>query len=131
MSISLTSDLFKLSAPYDNPYQGKAPRGLFVCSAGLLRSATMANYFAKKGWNTRAAGTHNYALVPLSFNLLMWAQHVYFVNRENYEVARKAFEGHSRATAILDDAIVLDITDQYPYNHPDLIRIIEEQTGYA
>jgi hypothetical protein len=39
----------KLSCPYNNPYQGEYFKALFVCSAGLLRSATAANLFAKKG----------------------------------------------------------------------------------
>lgn len=123
--------IFELSAPYNNPYQGGDTRGLFVCSAGLLRSATMANYFAKKGWNTRAAGTHDYALVPLSVNLIKWAHHIYFVNEENYQVALDTFKNLPDIIAILKEAVVLDIPDNYNYNNPKLIAIIEEQTNVS
>ncbi len=34
------AEIFKTTAPYNNYSQGSAPRWLFVCSAGLLRSPT-------------------------------------------------------------------------------------------
>lgn len=123
---TLTDRIYKLNAPFDNPYQGKAVKALFVCSAGILRSATMANYYAKKGWNTRAAGTHDYALVPLTANLIAWADHIYFVNEENYVVAQDNFKNHPLIDRI-NTANVLDIPDMYEYNHPDLLKIIEQQ----
>jgi protein-tyrosine phosphatase len=121
-----TREIFELTAPYDNPYQGAAHRALFVCSAGLLRSATMANYYAKHGWNTRAAGSSEYALVPVSANLLAWANQIYFVNRENYMAVRDKFAKTEYATKI-DKAVILNIPDIYEYNDPHLIKDIEEQ----
>ena len=123
---TLTDKIFELSAPYDNPYQGKDHKALFVCSAGLLRSATMANYYAKHGWNTRAAGSAEYALVPVSINLLAWADQIYFVNRENYMEVRDTFADTEFADKI-NRGVVLNIPDQYEYNNPTLIKIIEEQ----
>lgn len=46
---TLTDKIFQLTTPYDNPYQGKTPRWLFVCSAGLLRSPTGAAVAIKPG----------------------------------------------------------------------------------
>lgn len=47
-----------------NPYQGKDKKVLFVCSAGILRSATAARIYGRK-YNTRCAGTGlDYALIP-------------------------------------------------------------------
>ena len=69
---TLTEAMFETSCPYNNPYQGKDKRVLFVCSAGLLRSATAARIYASK-YNTRAAGSANYALVPVSDELIAWA----------------------------------------------------------
>lgn len=122
---TLTDKIFELTAPYDNPFQGKAHRALFVCSAGLLRSATMANYYAKKGWNTRAAGSADYALIPVSANLLAWANQIYFVNRANYEevLALHGLEFEQK----IKNAVVLDIPDIYGYNDIGLIKAIEEQ----
>lgn len=122
-----TDEIFKLTAPYDNIYQGPDKRLLFVCSAGLLRSATGANLFAKKGFNTRNCGTHSYALIPLSANLVAWADKIFFVNKENYTQACKTFNGvggiHSKVMA----ATILDIPDDYRYNDPELIKLLEEQ----
>jgi predicted protein tyrosine phosphatase len=121
-----TEEIFNLTTPYDNPYQGTDHRALFVCSAGLLRSATMANYYAKYGWNTRAAGSADYALVPVSVNLLAWANQIYFVNRENYTAVRDKFAKTEYADKI-DQAVILNIPDNYEYNEKALINIIKEQ----
>lgn len=124
--VTKTEQIFQLTAPFDNPFQGRAHRALFVCSAGLLRSATMANYYAKKGWNTRAAGSAEYALVPVSANLLAWANQIYFVNNENFHAVATKFANTEFAEKI-HKGVVLDIPDQFEYNAPGLIRIIEEQ----
>ena len=126
MEKTKTQLIFELNAPYDNPYQGSAHRALFVCSAGILRSATMANYYARKGWNTRAAGSEDYALVPVTANLLAWANQIYFVNRYNFMRVRDIFANTEFADKIVN-AVVLDIPDNFEYNEPSLIRIIEEQ----
>lgn len=127
-----TDQIFRLTAPYDNPYQNfrEYKRLLFVCSAGLLRSATGATIFSNRGFNTRTAGTHEYALVPLSVNLIEWADKIIFVNRENYENALMTFKDHKSAHQHLmatDITKVLDIPDQYSYMDPRLIRAFEEQ----
>lgn len=122
----LTDKIFELSAPYDNPYQGTDHRALFICSAGILRSATMANYYAKKGWNTRSAGSHEYALIPVSANLLAWADQIYFVNQENFLAVMDVW-GNSEFTDKLKKAIVLNIPDNYEYNNAKLLKIIVEQ----
>jgi len=120
---TFTDIMFEATAPYDNPFQGKDKRVLFVCSAGILRSATAARIYAKK-YNTRCAGSAPYALVPLSANLLAWAQEVVFVNKENYEDACKDWE-------FTQDVTILDIPDQYPHMHPELIKAFEEQYDHA
>jgi predicted protein tyrosine phosphatase len=128
--VTRTDEIYKLTAPYDNPYQqlDRYARVVFVCSAGLLRSATGANLYAKKGYNTRSAGTHPFALTPLSANLIAWADHLVFVNQENQERALSTFEeGEAWINEKIKKAIVLDIPDKYDYNHPLLIAAFEEQ----
>lgn len=68
-----TEMIFTARSPYNNHYQGEDRRVLFVCSAGILRSATAARIYAHK-YNTRCAGTRHYALIPLTAELLLWAQ---------------------------------------------------------
>lgn len=124
-----TEAIFQLSAPYDNPYQGTDKRLLFVCSAGILRSATGANLYAKKGFNTRNCGTHAYALIPLSANLIMWADKIIFVNKENYLTATDVFKASEVFAPLYDKSVVLNIPDDYEYNNPELIKHFEEQLG--
>lgn len=125
MDLNLTESIFKLKAPYDNPFQGEDLKLLFVCSAGILRSATAANLFAKKGYNTRSCGTHAYALVPLSKNLIYWADKIVFVNGENYRYATNSFKEES--DLLYAKSFVLNIQDCFQYNDPELIRLLEER----
>lgn len=123
-----TDLIFQETAPYSNPYQGSDKKLLFVCSAGLLRSATGANLFAKKGYNTRNCGTHSYALIPLSTNLILWADQIFFVNKENYNEACRTFEEYENTLANMKaKSQVLNIPDNYEYNNPELIKYLEEQ----
>lgn len=126
--ISKTDALFQLTAPYANPYQGTDKRLLFVCSAGLLRSATAANLFAKKGFNTRSCGSHEYALIPLSINLIAWADQIIFVNKENYLTSVDKF---SKSRDLIEKSQVLKIPDDYEYNNPTLIKLLEEQVNVS
>lgn len=108
----------------NNPYQGTQKRVLFVCSMGLLRSATGAALYANK-YNTRSAGSWiEEALVPVSVNLLAWAQEVVFVNKRNYRETLGLFGNECCAHA---NVIVLDIPDRYERMHPELVKAFEEQ----
>lgn len=119
---NLTAEIFKLTAPYDNPYQGTDKRLLFVCSAGLLRSATAANLFAKRGYNTRSCGSAAYALIPFSENLKQWADKIFFVNETNYaSVIKSGFDLEGK------EVQVLNLPDCFEYNNPDLIKILVDE----
>ena len=132
MEQNLTKEIFELTCPYDNPYQGKDKRLLFVCSAGLLRSATGANLFAKKGYNTRSCGSEDYALTPISVNLITWAHRIYFMKRMNYEDTKAKFRDAGNGVVLekLKDMTItniLDIPDSFGYNDPKLIKLLEEK----
>lgn len=122
-----TEEIFQLKCPYDNPYQGTDKKLLFVCSAGLLRSATAANLFAKKGYNTRSCGSHSYALIPLSVNLIAWADEIYFVNKLNYRMAVDTFKDTTIYEQLLIKSTVLNIPDDFGYNDPTLIKMLETE----
>ena len=123
------ADIFKTNAPYSNPYQGDAPRWLFVCSAGLLRSPTGATLAAKYGINARSCGSNfNYALVPCSANLINWAHKIVFVNKENLWQLEENFLGHKDLLEQLErKAIVLNIPDNFEYMDPQLQQIYKEE----
>jgi len=120
--MTYTEAMYRQYSPYDNPYQGKDKRVLFVCSAGILRSATAARIYAKK-YNTRSAGSMGYALIPVTHELVLWAQEIVFVNKENYEETCKSFKLEDFPCLVK----VLDIPDQYEHMHPELIKCFEQQ----
>lgn len=125
-----TQEILELSCPYDNSYQGNRRRLLFVCSAGLLRSPTGAAVATSLGYNARSCGTGNYALIQLSANLIYWAQHIYFMNEENYyeAVALIQDEEHLRME-LADKHSILGIPDNYNYMDPELTSIFHNMLG--
>ena len=113
-----------------NPNQGKAKKVLCVCSAGLLRSPTLAWILSNEpfNYNTRAVGTSNdYALIALDEVQLQWADAVVFVDEGNYNVAK-----YDHAELIDNmEHYVLDIPDIYQFRHPKLVEIATQQLKEA
>lgn len=106
-----------------NPYQGPDKKVLFVCSMGILRSATAARLYAAK-YNTRCAGTWRDALVPLSPILIAWADEIVFVKQENYLQALDNFGNDAFDQTKVE---VLNIPDAYEHMHPMLVKAFSEQ----
>jgi predicted protein tyrosine phosphatase len=106
----------------DNPYQGKDRKVLFVCSAGILRSATAARIYAHK-YNTRCAGSEDYALLPLTERLMDWADQIVFVNQYNAQGAANNFN----MDPFMDKVVVLDIPDQHAHMADELIKAFKDQ----
>jgi predicted protein tyrosine phosphatase len=113
-----------------NPNQGKAKKVLCVCSAGLLRSPTLAWILSNEpfNYNTRAAGTaSDYALIVLDEVQLQWADAVVFVDDNNYISACYDFK------ELIDNMehYVLEIPDIYQFRHPRLVEIATQQLKEA
>ena len=109
-----------------NPNQGSAKKVLCVCSAGLLRSPTLAWILSNDpfNFNTRAVGTSdNYALIVLDEVQLQWADAVVFVDDSNYITA--CYE-HKELIDNMEH-YVLQIPDVYQFRHPKLVEIATEQ----
>jgi len=111
-----------------NNAQGDTKKVLTVCSAGLLRSATLANFLVKEyGYNVRNCGTvESYALVPISEALVAWADEIVFVNKENFEHVEDDLRDFL-TTEGMEKIKVLDIPDMYNFNDPKLVEICKEQ----
>lgn len=119
-----------------NRYQGAYKKVLFVCSAGLLRSATAAHVFSAEpyNFNTRTAGVAlEYALNPVNEAMFEWADHVFLMEQEHYDTLE-----HSFGSEFMDDykakMTVLDIPDHFEYRNPKLIKLlktkVEEKLGW-
>ena len=108
-----------------NVYQGDTKKVLTVCSAGLLRSATLQNFLIKEyGYNVRNCGTsEDYALIPISQALCAWADEIVFMNQTNYEVVKEDLI----AFKMTHKCYVLDIPDIYEFNDPILIKLCAGQ----
>ena len=127
------AEIFKTTAPYNNHSQGSAPSWLFVCSAGLLRSPTGAALAIRKGLNARSCGSAvDYALIPISANLIMWAEKIVFTNKENYDECLELFKDYQMLHNLLVvRSQVLDIADIYNFNDPELIIEFEKQIDWV
>lgn len=109
-----------------NPFQGTSKKVLCVCSAGLLRSPTLAWVLSNEpfNFNVRAAGSSKaFALIPVDEVLLAWADLVVFVNQENEEEVMEHFPQDMQDKEFL----TLDIPDNFQFRDPTLVKIIERQ----
>lgn len=121
---TLTQLIFNSISPWDNPYQGKDKKVLFVCSVGILRSATAARIYADR-FNTRACGSMEYALIPLSGELISWADEIVFMHKENYLDVSKSFDWDSIKAK--KNVLILGIRDMYEYMSAELIYEIRKR----
>ena len=128
-AMTKTNSLLKLSCPVRNEYQGPDIRALCVCSVGMLRSPTLANILlGKGGYNVRACGSEvSMALIPISANLVHWADKIFFVNSENFQQALDVFRGTPEETMIKQKAVIFNIEDSHDYNAPALIRALNQE----
>jgi predicted protein tyrosine phosphatase len=112
-----------------NPYQGKYKRILCVCSGGILRSPTAAFVLSQEPYNanTRAAGTHTYALIQVDPVLCAWADEIVCMESEHQrfieklDVSIQAYYPKHKLPRI----ICLGIPDIYAYRDPELIARIK------
>lgn len=107
----------------NNVYQGDAKRVLCVCSAGLLRSPTLANVLhLQMGYNTRAAGvTEEYALVPVSHALLQWAHEVVCMDASQKIMLE---DWMSELQVPAKPVFNLNVPDMWNYGHKDLRKAL-------
>ena len=103
-----------------NKFQTDVKKVLCVCSAGLLRSPTMAVVLSQEpyNYNTRAAGiSKEYALIVVDDVLLHWADEV--VVAEQWMADELADCGRPIQC--------LSLPDEYEYRNPKLVQLIKER----
>lgn len=121
--MTYSQKIFELTAPYNNQYQGNFTRLLFVCTVGMLRSPTAAEVATENGFNCRSCGWDEVALIRLSANLIMWADHIVFMNPEAKIESLKLFENTGYEEDIKAKAMLMHVDDDYNFGDP-ILRII-------
>jgi predicted protein tyrosine phosphatase len=70
--------------------------------------------------NTRSAGTHACALIPVTEDLLMWADEIVCADTEHAMIIRDKLMEYN-----LDKPLInLRIPDNYEYRDPKLVKLI-------
>lgn len=107
-----------------NRFQTKAKRVLCCCSAGLLRSPTLANVLHKEfGFNTRAVGVDKeFALIPISQALIWWADEIVFVNQENYDSLEQ--EEKDEIAEVACPVTILNVEDDFDWGEKELESLL-------
>lgn len=99
-------------------------RLLFVCSRNRLRSPTAEQAFA--GWpgvETASAGLDHDAEVPLTPELLAWADAVYVMEPAHRTRLSRRFREHLDGKRV----VCLDVPDRYAYMAPELVELLRRR----
>jgi len=97
-------------------------RILFVCTANLDRSPTAQDlYTGDERYEVRSAGVASYAAVPLTRELLLWADRVFVMNERE--------DGHRtmirvRFPDVNRPVTDLDVRDRWHRGHPELVALL-------
>jgi predicted protein tyrosine phosphatase len=97
---------------------------LFICSQNKLRSPTAEAIFAEKeGFDVLSAGLNNDAEIPLTPELVEWAETIFVMEKAQRNKLRKKFRKNINKQRV----ICLDIPDDYEYMQPELVEILEQK----
>jgi predicted protein tyrosine phosphatase len=97
-------------------------RVLFVCTANVDRSRTAEDLYKEDSrYEVRSAGTAPFATVPLTRELLLWADRVFVMSErgDRHETLIRL-----RFPEIERPVTDLDVEDRWPRGHPDLVRLV-------
>ena len=109
-----------------NPFQGDSLKVLTVCSAGLLRSPSVAKYLMiHKGYNCRPVGVYDYALIQIDDVLIEWADVVIFLQEEHKSAVQRRRKLRTKLQQ--KRCVVLNIPDNFEYCDEELMKIIENK----
>jgi len=98
------------------------PNLLFICTKNQWRSPTAELLFKNHlVHQARSAGTSDKARIKVSQKLVDWADVVFAMERKHRDLLKLRFD---LAEKII---VVLDIEDNYQFNDPELIAILQER----
>jgi predicted protein tyrosine phosphatase len=101
-------------------------RVLFICSRNQLRSPTAENIFSVwPGIEVASAGLDSAADVPVTPELLMWAELIFVMERKHRKKLSEKFGAHLNRQRV----ICLDIPDDYDYMEPALMELLKKRVA--
>lgn len=113
-----------------NKYQGDFRRVLCVCSAGMLRSPTIAWVLSNDpyNFNTRAVGCNKeYALIPIDEAMIFWADDIILVDKLHQSYIEDIIEmSRWKEDFKSPNIFVWAIPDVYNFRDTELVSKIEE-----
>jgi predicted protein tyrosine phosphatase len=99
---------------------------LFICSQNQLRSPTAEHLFSKRpGFEVRSAGTNPDAVIPISSDLVEWADTIFVMERVHRNRLTSRFQSYLAGKQL----ICLDIPDEFEFMQPELVRLLEAKVG--
>lgn len=107
-----------------NSHQGDFKKVLCVCSAGMLRSPTVAWILSNEpfNFNTRAVGSRpDWAVIPIDDVLIQWADTLVFMSDSNAQRVFRKFGFHNK------EVIILNLSDAFDFRDPELVRLATDQ----
>ncbi|HXF41737.1 MAG TPA: phosphotyrosine protein phosphatase [Blastocatellia bacterium] len=97
---------------------------LFVCEANRLRSPTAETIFSGyPGVEAKSAGLAKQATVPVSAELLDWADLIFVMEKRHRNIIHSRF----KEIYLRKRIICLYIPDEFEFMDPELISVLEEK----
>jgi predicted protein tyrosine phosphatase len=97
-------------------------RVLFLCAQNKIRSPTAERVFdGRPGLEVESAGVNSDAQVPVTPELIAWAELIFVMEKKHLNKLAKRFRPHLRAKRV----ICLNIPDDYEFMQPELVALIE------
>ena len=97
---------------------------LFICSQNKLRSPTAENIFSDcEGFDVTSAGLNNDAEVPVTAELVEWADTIFVMENTHRNKLQKKFRDSLKNQRV----IVLGIPDDYDFMDEELIAILKHK----
>jgi predicted protein tyrosine phosphatase len=99
---------------------------LFVCDANRLRSPTAEAIFTgRPHLEVRSAGLARQATVPLTIEMLEWADLVFVMEKRQRNIIQSRFKELYQRKRI----VCLYIPDDFEFMDPELIQLLEERVS--
>lgn len=101
-------------------------RVLFICSRNRLRSPTAEQVFSTwPGVEVLSAGLSRDATVPVTPELLEWAELIFVMERVHRVKLSEGFRKHLRNQRV----VCLGIPDDFEYMEPSLVELLIAKAG--